>query len=199
MPRPSIGACAARPHADSVLKRYSPNGITFKTPHAAEARPTAQRGILRRVLKSKEVRIIRVDGSIVINRTPDEVFAYATDPAHTPEWQSSALETSVDGPVQAGASGKEVRKFLGRRMESTMKIEAFEPPRRFALQVTSGPVPFHVEQTVEPEGTGSRVSVTIEGEPGGFFKLADPLVERAVRRELEGNLATLKDILETRD
>jgi uncharacterized protein YndB with AHSA1/START domain len=154
---------------------------------------------LRRVLKSREVRIMRVDGSIVINRTPDEVFAYATDPAHTPEWQSSALETSVDGPVQAGASGKEVRKFLGRRMESTMKIEAFEPPRRFALQVTSGPVPFHVEQTVEPEGTGSRVSVTIEGEPGGFFKLADPLVERAVRRELEGNLATLKDILETRD
>ena len=154
---------------------------------------------MRRVLKSKEVRIMRVDGSIVINRTPDEVFAYATDPAHTPEWQSSALETSVDGPVQAGASGKEVRKFLGRRMESTMKIEAFEPPRRFALQVTSGPVPFHVEQTVEPDGTGSRVSVTIEGEPGGFFKLADPLVERAVRRELEGNLATLKDILETRD
>jgi uncharacterized protein YndB with AHSA1/START domain len=150
-------------------------------------------------MKSKEVRIVRVDGSIVINRTPDEVFAYATDPAHTPEWQSSALETSVDGPVQAGASGKEVRKFLGRRMESTMKIEAFEPPRRFALQVTSGPVPFHVEQTVEPDGTGSRVSVTIEGEPGGFFKLADPLVERAVRRELEGNLATLKDILETRD
>jgi len=150
-------------------------------------------------MKSKEVRIVRVDGSIVINRTPDEVFAYATDPAHTPEWQSSALETSVDGPVQAGASGKEVRKFLGRRMESTMKIEAFEPPRRFALQVTSGPVPFHVEQTVEPDGTGSRVSVTIEGEPGGFFKLADPLVERAVRREIEGNLATLRDILETRD
>jgi hypothetical protein len=84
-------------------------------------------------------------------------------------------------------------------MESTMRIEAFEPPRRFALQVTSGPVPFHVEQTVEPEGSGSRVFVTIEGEPGGFFKLADPLVERAVRRELEGNLATLKDILETRD
>ena len=146
-----------------------------------------------------EVRIIRVDGSIVINRPPEEVFAYATDPTHAPEWQSSALETSIEGPVRAGASGKEVRKFLGRRMESTMRIEAFEPPRRFALQVTSGPVPFHVEQTVEPEGAGSRVAVTIEGEPGRFFKLADPLVERAVRRELEGNLATLKDILETRD
>jgi uncharacterized protein YndB with AHSA1/START domain len=143
--------------------------------------------------------VIRVDGSIVINRPAEEVFAYATDPTHTHEWQSSALETNVDGPLEAGTTGKEVRKFLGRRMESKMRIEAFEPPRRFALQVTSGPVPFHVEQTIEPEGTGSRVSVTIEGEPGGFFKLADPLVERAVRRELEGNLATLKDILEAGD
>ena len=141
---------------------------------------------------------MRVESAIVVNRPPEEVFAYATDPANVPEWQSSALEASVDGPLQAGASGKEVRKFLGRRMESTIRIDAYEPPRRFAIQVTSGPVPFHVEQTVEPEGTGSRVSAVIEGEPGGFFKLAEPLVERAVRREIEGNFATLKDILEAR-
>ncbi len=36
----------------------------------------------------------------------------------------------------------------------------------------------------------------IEGEPGGFFKLAEPLVVRAVGRELANNLATAKDILE---
>jgi uncharacterized protein YndB with AHSA1/START domain len=140
--------------------------------------------------------MIKTETSTVVNRPPAEVFAYATDPAHVADWQSSALEARVDGPLQAGATGVEVRKFLGRRMESTMRIEAYEPPRRFALQVTSGPVPFHVEQTVEPDGDGSRVSVAIEGEPGGFFKLAEPLVERAVKRELEGNLATLKDILE---
>jgi carbon monoxide dehydrogenase subunit G len=140
--------------------------------------------------------MIKAETSTSINRPPDEVFAYATDPTHVAEWQSSALEARVDGPVQAGATGVEVRKFLGRRIESTMRIEAYEPPRRFALQVTSGPVPFHVEQTVEPEGEGSRVSVVMEGEPGGFFRLAEPLVERAVKRELEGNLATLKDILE---
>jgi uncharacterized protein YndB with AHSA1/START domain len=142
--------------------------------------------------------MIRVEGSVVINRPPDEVFAYATDPANVPEWQSSALEAGVDGKLQAGATGREVRKFLGRRMESTIRIEEYEPPRSFALQVTSGPVPFHVEQTVEPADEGSRISVVIEGEPGGFFKLAEPLVERGVRRELEGNFATLKGILESR-
>lgn len=141
---------------------------------------------------------MRVEGSAVINRPPDEVFAFSTDPANAPQWQSSALEASVDGQLQAGATGREVRKFLGRRLESTMRVEEYEPPRRFALQVTSGPVPFHVQQTVEPVDDGSRISVVIEGEPGGFFRLAEPLVERGVRRELEGNLANLKDILESR-
>ena len=141
--------------------------------------------------------MIRVEASVEIDRPPDEVFAYATDPGHVQDWQSSALEASVDGQLQAGATGREVRKFLGRKMESTIRIEEYEPPRRFALQVTSGPVPFHVLQTVEPAGEGSRVHVVMEGEPGGFFKLAEPLVERAVRRELEGNFATLKDILES--
>ena len=79
-----------------------------------------------------------------------------------------------------------------------MRIEEYEPPRKFALRVTSGPVPFRFEQTTEPEGGSTRISVAVEGEPGGFFKLAEALVERAVKRELEGNYATLKDILEAR-
>jgi uncharacterized protein YndB with AHSA1/START domain len=143
--------------------------------------------------------VIRVEHSALIDRPVEEVFAYATDPGHVPEWQSSALEASLDGPVREGATGREVRKFLGRRIESTLRIETYEPPRRFVLQVTSGPVPFRAEQTTEPEGEGTRISTLVEGGPGGFFKLAEPLVERAVKRELEANTATLKDILESRD
>ena len=44
-----------------------------------------------------------------------------------------------------------------------------------------------------PADTGGR------HQPGGVFKLAEPLVERALRREeLEGNDATLQEILEAR-
>jgi carbon monoxide dehydrogenase subunit G len=142
--------------------------------------------------------MIRIENSVVVNRPPEEVFAYATDVANLPEWQSSALEGRIDGPMQAGATGTVVRKFLGRRIDSSVKIEEYEPPRRFAVQSTAGPVSFHVRQTVEPDGSGARISIVMEGEPGGFFKLAEPLVERAMRREIEGNFATLKDILEAR-
>jgi len=111
------------------------------------------------------------------------------------------MYTVGSAPVSAwyrSAAASATAEAMGRRMESTIRIEEYEPPRSFVLQVTSGPVPFHVQQTVEPAGEGSRISVVIEGEPGGFFKLAEPLVERGVRRELEGNFATLKDILESR-
>jgi len=142
--------------------------------------------------------VIRIENSVVVKRPPEEVFAYATDVANLPEWQSSALEASIEGPMQAGATGTVVRKFLGRRIDSTIQVEEYEPPQRFAVHSTAGPVSFHVRQTVAPEGAGARISVVMEGEPGGFFKLAEPLVERAMRREVEGNFATLKDILEAR-
>jgi hypothetical protein len=36
----------------------------------------------------------------------------------------------------------------------------------------------------------------IEGEPGGYFKLAGALLERAGRRQFRTDLETLKDLLE---
>jgi uncharacterized protein YndB with AHSA1/START domain len=140
--------------------------------------------------------MIKIEHSIVVNRPVDEVFAYATDVSKVPEWQTSALEAHVDGTMQAGATGAIVRKFLGRRMESNVQFDEYDPPRKFAVRATSGPVQFRVQQTYEPTDEGARITVVMEGEPGGFFKLAEPLVQRAIRREMEANFATLKDILE---
>jgi hypothetical protein len=91
-----------------------------------------------------------------------------------------------------------VRKFLGRKFESTLEVTEYEPPRRFAFKVVSGPVPFRVEHTFEPADGGTKLSVAGEGEPGGFFKLAEPLVIRAVERQTKSDFETLKDLLESR-
>ena len=142
----------------------------------------------------------RMEHTVTVKRPAEEVFAYLADVRHLPQWQDGVVEVRTDDDkTRVGSRFVEVRSFLGKRIESTIEIVAYEPSRLFTIKVIEGPIPFEVRHTIEPEGDATRVDVVGEGEPGGFFKLADPLVERAVRRELEGNLATLKDILETRD
>jgi uncharacterized protein YndB with AHSA1/START domain len=145
--------------------------------------------------------MVRVEDSIVVERPIEDVFAYMTDPETLPEWQGSALEARVEGggPMRAGACVLETRKFLGRRMESTMEVTEYEPPARFVIRVDSGPVPFTATNVLSEADGGTRIDAVIEGEPGGFFRLAEPLVVRAVERELRNNLATLKDLLEGRE
>jgi carbon monoxide dehydrogenase subunit G len=99
--------------------------------------------------------------------------------------------------VGPGTQFTEVRKFLGRRMESSLEVTEFEPERTFTLKTTSGPVPFTIVQRFEPADGGTRIRVSGEGEPGGFFKVAEPLVGRQVKRMLEHSFATLKDLLES--
>jgi uncharacterized protein YndB with AHSA1/START domain len=142
--------------------------------------------------------VIRLESSIVIDRPVDEVFAFTTDPSKLAEWQHGAVEARVEGPMQPGAKIVETRLFLGRRVTSTLEVVDFEPPRRFALRALSGPVRFRFEQTTEAEDGATRVSVVVEGDPGPLFRLATPLLERTLRRELEEDAARLKQILERR-
>ena len=52
--------------------------------------------------------------------------------------------------------------------------------------------------TCEEVSGGTRYTQVIEGEPGGFFRLAGPLLERAIKRQFRADLETLKDLLEAK-
>jgi uncharacterized protein YndB with AHSA1/START domain len=142
--------------------------------------------------------VIRFEFSVNIDRPASEVFAYLTDPANLPEWQSSAIEAHWEGEKAKGGRVKEVRKFLGRRMESELEVTEYEPDRRFGLKVLTGPVPFSVHHRLEARNGGTTLTFTGEGEPGGFFKLAEPIVARTAERQFRGDFETLKDVLEAR-
>jgi uncharacterized protein YndB with AHSA1/START domain len=142
--------------------------------------------------------MVHFEFSETINRPPEEVFTYLTDPGKLTLWQGGVSEAyqETDGPMDVGTRVTEVRGLLGRRMESTLEITTFEPTRRVDFKVIKGPVPYSVRHTLEPSDGGTRISGVVEGEPGGFFKLAEPLVARAAERQVKADLATLKDLLE---
>ena len=62
----------------------------------------------------------------------EEVFAYLTEVANLPEWQSGVLEARSDGPLQKGSMLTELRKLLGTRTESTLEVIEHQPNELFS-------------------------------------------------------------------
>ena len=142
---------------------------------------------------------MRVEESVQINRPVEEVFSYVSTVESQPEWSTSVIEVRKDtpGPPKEGDTFTSVSKFLGRRFETPYRITSIEPNRQFSYHATGGPLPdqrwtFACEEV----SGGTRYTQVVEGEPGGFFRLADPLLERALKRQFRADLETLKDMLE---
>jgi uncharacterized membrane protein len=142
--------------------------------------------------------MLKLESSIVINRSIEEVFAVLSNVEQNPKWSSVFLEAqqTSEGLIGVGTTWRVVQKALGQRMEGEVEVTAYEPNRRCAQKSKAGPFPAEVRQTYEPAEGGTRVSVVIEAEPGGFFKLAEPLVKTMLKRGITTDLATLKDLME---
>ena len=139
-----------------------------------------------------------VDRTLTVNAPPETVFGYVTDPEKATVWQSSLLEAQFqpEGPVRRGSEIHEIRKLLGRRIESTAEVTDFEQNRLFGGRVRSGPIPWSFRYTFEDADGATRIHFHIEGEPGGFFRLAEPLVVRTLEKQLDSDFATLKELAE---
>jgi hypothetical protein len=141
--------------------------------------------------------MIRILHALAVQRSPADVFGYLVEPANFPAWQAGVVEVKSEGKTGLGATFTEVRTFLGQRAESTLEVTEYRPNERFSLRVVSGPWLFEILHDLASVGTGTRLEVILQGETKGRLRLAAPMLEHAVRTDLEGNLATLKSMLET--
>ena len=142
---------------------------------------------------------MRSEESVEIDRPPEEVFSYVANPENLPEWTNLVLEVRKDAEDQPNAVDRfsVVAKFLGRRFETPFEVSAHEPPRHHSDRSTGGPFEQEYIYTFEQTGAGgTRITQVVETEPGGFFKLVGPLLERAGSRQLRADLQSLKDLLE---
>ena len=140
-----------------------------------------------------------IDETLRIEAPPELVFEHLTNLDKAIVWQSSLLEARFEpeGPMRQGTRITETRKLLGRQWETVVEVTELEPPRAFAGRVASGPVPFEFRYTLDQANGGTRVTFHMEGEPGGFFRLAEPLVVRRVKHQQESDFAALKEIAES--
>ena len=139
-----------------------------------------------------------VDKSVHIDKPAADVFSFVSDFANDAKWQSGVVrsEQTSAGPLGKGTTGQTVQKFMGRELKNDLEGTTFEPPKRFGAKTTSGPVQFEVMCTLEEMGGGTHMTVHMEGEPGGFFKVAEGMVKNELNKSLDTDLAKLKQMLE---
>jgi uncharacterized protein YndB with AHSA1/START domain len=137
---------------------------------------------------------------IEIDRPPEEVFAYVTDPTRFPEWQHDVRSVRIEGTGRptVGTRFTTTRRIGPTDREMTQEIAASEFPRSWAVRAVDGPIRPSADVTVEPldGGARSRVTFALDFDGHGPGELLAPMVRRMARKQGPRSYQNLKELLE---
>jgi len=139
--------------------------------------------------------------SIEVNRSPEDVFAYATDPTRFSEWQKGVVDGSNDdpGPPSVGARCSTTRRIGFVKRPSVSEVVSVDPPKAWSVRGIDGPIRAVVDVTVARLADAqARLTISVDFDGHGIGRVLVPLVVRSqARKEMPTNLATLKQRLES--
>jgi uncharacterized protein YndB with AHSA1/START domain len=139
---------------------------------------------------------------IEIERPPEVVFPYVTDPARFAEWQPDVVSARIepDGPPAVGARIVTTRRVARTEFTQLQEITEVTPPLSWAARGLDGPIRAHACITVEPlrECAASRVTFALDFEGPGIGKLFVPQVRRIATMQAPRSYQNLKERLESR-
>jgi len=137
-----------------------------------------------------------VRAEVVIARRPEDVAAVMFDPGRDAEWTTGvvASRSITEGALRVGSIVERDVRFAGRRFTYRYDVLARDATS-LELRVER-PFPMEVTYRLEPVCEGTRASIHARGDAGGFFKVAGPLLNGMVRRNIAKDLAALKTMVE---
>jgi len=133
-----------------------------------------------------------------IARSPDEVFAYVTDPEKLASWQTNTVSATkeTDGPMTTGTRLREVHRGpFGKEFSELIEVVRHEPGEAFDLHVLEGP-PIDTQIRFEPHAGGTRMRFRVHGQLSGLLRVIEPLAVVGLKRNFAKYCATLKAELE---
>lgn len=142
---------------------------------------------------------IRESVTATVNAPADAVFRTVTDIGRLPEWNNGILEVvERPDPLQEGSVWKVKIRAMGQSWVSKSTLVALDPTsRRFAYRSQSdddNPSYADWEWQVEPDGEGSRVTVSVDLNPITFWRknLFIKIRRPGLRKEMGESLAALQ-------
>jgi uncharacterized membrane protein len=142
--------------------------------------------------------VIAFETDVRIGRRIEEVFAYVSDPLNFPRWNSAvqAVRTTSAGQSGVASTYSMERELPSGRAVNELEVVASERPREFAIRTTAGPTPFLYRYQLSAENGETVVKLDAQVELPGAAAFVPQLAGRLVKKGVNDNLATLKQILE---
>lgn len=142
--------------------------------------------------------MIAFETEVGIDRPVEEVFAFVSDPLNIPRWNSAveAVDKTSAGENGGASTYSMERKLPTGRAVNELEVVASEPPRTFAIRTTAGPTPFLYRYQFSAENGETVMKLEAEVELPGAAAFLPQLARRLVKKGVNDNLATLKEIVE---
>jgi hypothetical protein len=100
--------------------------------------------------------------------------------------------------MRVGSITEEDVGFMGWRMRYVWEVTHYEPPTDFALRSVSGPLPSTIRLRLEAlDGGATRLNLVGDARLGGVYRLVGPLMKWVANRQVDTQLRTLKELLES--
>ena len=138
--------------------------------------------------------------TIVINRPIEEAFGFLFNLENDVKWRREWVDAkkTSEGPIGIGTRFSLFGELFGRQIPTVYEVIEYEPNRSAAWKTVSGALPLTFRRTFERVVGATRFAIKYEAEVRGFFKLVMSLLARTVKRQHEGDLRKVKELMESR-
>ena len=144
--------------------------------------------------------MIQSQASVVVERPLEAVFELVATRyfENQPRWEPDlvVLRQTSDGPLAVGTTGLQGMQAMGRVIDSTFAVVAYEPPRLLAIQSTGGPFQYLARYAFEPVDGGTQVTFSADLQPTGMYRFMESMIAPMVKNGATSMIQSLKQGVE---
>jgi dehydrogenase/reductase SDR family protein 12 len=128
--------------------------------------------------------MIRLQETIEVPRTIDEVFAYASNFGNAAQWDPAVVDSrkTSRGPIAVGTEFELRVRFGPRSLPMTYVVRDYEPPKRVVLQGKGEAIRAQDDISFASIPGGTRINYTADISMLGALRIVEPLLKGPLDR-----------------
>lgn len=140
---------------------------------------------------------VDVSPEVIIFKPRAQVAAFMFDPTRDAQWTGGVVEVRplTEGLLRTGSRVERVSRFLGKTFPYLVEVTD-AAAESFVQMKVEKPFPMDIRYELEDVEGGTRARIRCRGEARGFFRLAGPLMNRMVKKNITEDLERLKACVE---